>query len=1288
MVMYREKTIYNNISGGAWDNVSNWNNPKIPNLETSRVNLTQNQNVNGIYKLKFLNLDAYNLTATSPDLTANGLILKSNTIYEPYIYSRGNTTLSCQISAESNIIMDVSAGNRLTVATQTLNLSGNYTILKRGQGTLKFGGQNSRYFGRFIVEEGNLEFPDSATGIVPGNYTSYGYNWIILKNNSTVTLRSPSSPFANIGRGLTVDRTGGKIYFDGSFFNGANAISGDGDVVLFTSGGSSRFTFSSDYPFFTGKILLGDGTANIPLAIRDTRSNGSAFTTPLVVNTTVGSALLYEYTLNTSSTISYTTTLSGGIILRKTSSLTPNFIRLLGIPSNWAANNSMNINGTISGSDIYDNQNGYLTFTNNRPIENRIFPPINYQSAGQFNINATITDGISSSKTSISYGDYDNSSPNSNITINSNNTYTGGSALSFGYEPGTQISNCRVIANSDYPFSNTTVNLSRSGGSQTPYGRNGIFFVGNRTVSNLIQSQSSSDTPNEHSIGTNGNTTLQLPILCKQGLQGSNSESMEIFTFPISSNAQLTINSIQRDPLFSGKITCVKQGTGTLNITGNGNNNTNDNFIIENGLVKIQTNTAFGSGGIYVSYPRDLSEVGMVSTSNLNIGNMRFNSTDGISGIGRISGLYLFNSYSQWADGAFGMNEVGTSIYTIVENVCADKIFFGGNFPTAREIRKNLFASDLAYNRDLQFYNTMTSGAADTASKGFKAAVRTISYDISGNVFVGGDFTQINENLTKNYFVSFRPDGTLFTGYENNLGSTRFNNVVYKILPDISSGKQLVGGQFTAFKGSVRNRLVRLNSDGTEDTSFYTNLGTAFSSNVWSLCLQQDGKIIVGGDFTTFNGNTRNRLVRLNSDGTEDTSFATNIGTGFNNSVRTISINSDGKIIVGGLFTTFNDNSRNRILRLNVDGTEDTSFYSNIGVGGISGTSSVGTVAVYTTKVQPDDKILVGGNYNIVNFNSKNYISRYNYDGTEDTSFYNNVNISGGFGGEIREILLRNNGEMIVGGAYNSYSSGLVTKNPIILNQTGTENTSAETRMFFGDTILVNYQGQYGGILTSGTLPIVNGVYKFAPSLSTAQHLMMDKILQTSNYGKAYRVKYGVLNEGNIFFNPIPGSSVANVNNQFFILEGPEPELRNPKLYVTNGYNLRNNVYVYDKGSVVSEGTIIGDVQFISGGNASLDVNISSTPLTASISGNLSMVSGTSYNVNTSGSATDLLMVTGNVVLNGQVNFPDTSLDVGTYPIIIWSGTSTIGSISVGTNMTGKSISLSTSSNTLSAIVT
>jgi uncharacterized delta-60 repeat protein len=96
------------------------------------------------------------------------------------------------------------------------------------------------------------------------------------------------------------------------------------------------------------------------------------------------------------------------------------------------------------------------------------------------------------------------------------------------------------------------------------------------------------------------------------------------------------------------------------------------------------------------------------------------------------------------------------------------------------------------------------------------------------------------------------------------------------------------------------------------DASF--NPGTGADHWVNSIALQPDGKILIGGYFDTYNGTTRNRIARLNTDGSLDASF--NPGTGANDGVRSIALQPDGKILIGGLFTAYNGTGRNRVARI------------------------------------------------------------------------------------------------------------------------------------------------------------------------------------------------------------------------------------------------------------------------------------------------------------------------------------------------------------------------------------
>lgn len=203
-----------------------------------------------------------------------------------------------------------------------------------------------------------------------------------------------------------------------------------------------------------------------------------------------------------------------------------------------------------------------------------------------------------------------------------------------------------------------------------------------------------------------------------------------------------------------------------------------------------------------------------------------------------------------------------------------------------------------------------------------------------------------------------------------------------------------------------------------------TNLG--FNGVIKTTVIQPDGKILVGGEFTTFNGVTQNCLIRLNIDGTKDNSF--NIGNGFTGIIATqnpnpphvsvITLQSDGKILIGGNFRYFNDYNSRRIVRLNSDGTRDVSFSS--GISGFDGLSSnIGIVMINAITLQADGKILVGGNYDGYAGMSQKYLVRLNTDGARDTTFN-----TGGTGpnGTITCIGIAPNGHIFVGGQFTAYN--------------------------------------------------------------------------------------------------------------------------------------------------------------------------------------------------------------------------------------------------------------------------
>ena len=131
---------------------------------------------------------------------------------------------------------------------------------------------------------------------------------------------------------------------------------------------------------------------------------------------------------------------------------------------------------------------------------------------------------------------------------------------------------------------------------------------------------------------------------------------------------------------------------------------------------------------------------------------------------------------------------------------------------------------------------------------------------------------------TDSYIVSGFTGGTYLCvkQYLNFNNTTGFNSTVYALVID-SDGKIYVGGEFTSYKGVAANRIIRLNTDGSIDTDFDNTTG--FNSIVYALVIDSNNKLYVGGNFITYKANTyknvyvgvaANYVIRLKTDGNAD----------------------------------------------------------------------------------------------------------------------------------------------------------------------------------------------------------------------------------------------------------------------------------------------------------------------------------------------------------------------------------------------------------------------------------
>ncbi len=291
--------------------------------------------------------------------------------------------------------------------------------------------------------------------------------------------------------------------------------------------------------------------------------------------------------------------------------------------------------------------------------------------------------------------------------------------------------------------------------------------------------------------------------------------------------------------------------------------------------------------------------------------------------------------------------------------------------------------------------------------------VYAVAVQGDGKVIIGGNFTTVN-GAARRGIARFNSDGTLDTSFGNGLGGVDF---LVEAIAVQSDGKVVIVGFFFLVNGTAQYHIARLNSDGTLDASFGNGL-PELNESIRDVVVQSNGKVLIGGGFTTVNGTTRGCIARLNSDGMLDTSFGNELA-GADGRVYAIAVQSDGKVVIGGHFITVNGTARAGIARLNSDGTLDTSFGN--GLAGVDG-------SVYGLAVQSDGKVIIGGAFGTVNGVERRGIARLNSDGTLDTSFGNGL---AGPDGSINAVVVQSDGKVLLGGnftAVNGAARGYVAR--------------------------------------------------------------------------------------------------------------------------------------------------------------------------------------------------------------------------------------------------------------------
>lgn len=406
---------------------------------------------------------------------------------------------------------------------------------------------------------------------------------------------------------------------------------------------------------------------------------------------------------------------------------------------------------------------------------------------------------------------------------------------------------------------------------------------------------------------------------------------------------------------------------------------------------------------------------------------------------------------------------VDQSVFAVAVQPADGKVIIAGDFTTVASVSLNGIAR-LNSNGDLDSSFDPGSGADDL--------VNGVALQ-GNNVIIAGYFTAVN-GTNQGYVARLNSTGGLDTSFDSGSGA---DSPVLSLAVQ-SDGKVLLGGEFTSINGTNRNNIARLNSGGSLDTGFDPGTGVsgAALSSVRAIAVQGDDKVIIGGSFTSVDGAAHTNIARLNSNGTLDGGFNPSVGVagaGVLAGVYILTVQSGGKIVVGGDFTAINGNPRTNLARLNTNGTLDLSFNPTNGP----------DFAVNSVLSQANGKIVIGGFFTSVNGTARKYVARLNSDGSLDSGF----NPGLGPDDAVYAAALQADGKVLIGGLFTSFDAtprhgiarlhgDAIVSSPLLFNPIRTNNTFRLSLLTFsGSTYVLEFKNVLADGDWTAILPGVPG---------------------------------------------------------------------------------------------------------------------------------------------------------------------------------------------------------------------
>ncbi|MFZ6053342.1 T9SS type A sorting domain-containing protein [Halocola ammonii] len=330
-------------------------------------------------------------------------------------------------------------------------------------------------------------------------------------------------------------------------------------------------------------------------------------------------------------------------------------------------------------------------------------------------------------------------------------------------------------------------------------------------------------------------------------------------------------------------------------------------------------------------------------------------------------------------------------------------------------------------------FNTNDGFASVGEDVGLGPLVSDIAVTQNNIIVVTGQFNQYNGTPTMR-IAGINSDGTLNTGFIHKIQPLNLESGRANLISTVNN-YILVGGEFTYFDYGIHPNVVKLGPTGELDHDFIKTKTMNFHARTSDV--GPNGKLVAAGIFTHYNGFPVNGIVRLNDDGSRDTTFNTGLGfrrdigqfSGYTE-VDEIEVDWENRVLVVGNFDSFDgDSLAQNVIRLNEDGSLDDSF--NVG-GGLDG---AGFISDFLTS--ENQKIYCSGSFDTWDSNVSGCLVRLNEDGTFDPTF----SVGEGASNRVRTMALQADGKLIIGGDF-YFFQGIEQKCIARINTDGSIDTT------------------------------------------------------------------------------------------------------------------------------------------------------------------------------------------------------------------------------------------------------